>query len=766
MFFDFTLENFAKRLDKRTLPRPANEQFLSSYRALMRLSKDVSTGASYWLIFLIECALIMYAADTLRVGLFSPGGALLGTLFALCLTGAIVDTTKLKLAYAHVFQSETHGSGRWADVAALKALKMLTKRSDDPLPEAIPLALFGWRYVLTLPLAILAEHIVFFGPPGSGKSASFFMNLARAFSHVGGMVALDVKGELYRFTAYYYKNVYRFDLKNPEFSDRLQILGPCKGNGKRAGQVASYMIGYDENAQSGGENPFWPKAATLMLKCLILHLCTLMDEPTPADVFEFIAAHPTIQQGPVTINQLAIALEGSADQDAQVEWGATFSQLDPKTMSNVIVTMNAMLAPFRDPNVRDVLRMPTEAERRRGCRVINFHDLRRKGTAIFVVVPEGEASRLSNVVATLFAMATDVLRETGDDPEACYSLVMLDEAGNVPLRGLSEGVGVGRGRKMIFALGYQNISQPEKQYGRATAFSILQSIGARFFLPGLTGETAEWAVKMIGRTTALQRQSTDAVGDALDNERLSEVGTDMLPANELRQMLRYNQAVAVINNAPPIRIGFPPNAKDVDTRECNPRQFADKEDLESHVPAAFSRPSAVELPEDGGGGAALPAAEDALLVTATPEAAVAGGGQPAPAGATAAAEDGAEAGGGGAAAAGGGAVAGNEGGEAPARDAALEAPHISPASQSLADALNANGARQPAATPTQTVGPFDVGTGGGGAFNFAEFSAAQNRLNGAEAEGDLLHLDGDLAEAVSLGAAVAADDSFVLDIGE
>lgn len=756
--FNLSLESLAKRLDARfMLPRPANEQYLSSYRAFLRLWKDTSFAFIYWFCAFLSTACVLYAAYVLNVILFSPLGSLAATLVALAFTAAIIDTTNLRLPYAHIFQRETYGTGRWATPTALKALKMLTNRKVDPLPDAVPLAMFGWRYVLTLPLAILAEHVVYFGPPGSGKSASFFMHLGRSFSHVGGMIALDLKGELYNYSAHYFSNVYRFDLKQPEFSDRLDILGPCRGSGKRAGQVASYMIGYDANTQSGGENPFWPKAATLMLKCLILHLCTIMENPTPADIFDFIADHPNVQRGKETINQLALAMADSEDEDARSEWGATFSQLDPKTMSNVIVTMNAMLAPFRDPNVRDALRMPTEKERRRGCRIIDFRDLRKKGCAIYIVVPEGEASRLENVLATAFAIATDTLRETGDDADACYSLVMLDEAGNVPLRGLSEGVGVGRGRKIIYALGYQNLSQLIKQYGQATAHAILQSIGAKFFLPGLTGETAEWAVKMIGRTTALQRQSVDAVGNALDNEKLSEVGTELMPANELRQMLRFTQAVAVINNAPPARVAFPPNAKDVDTRISRPLAFADADDLDSTIPIAFARPSAVELPpeaivageieqaatdddrdennataallgavkaEDNGNGAATNAAAPATTDTTEDEA-----------------------------------------GAMPQRDLPVESAPLSQDASAALVSLVGHGVptvdTQPrpkilekAVVATQTPGPFDQQ---GAGFSFAEFEKTHGRLS--QSDGDILHIDGDTTERVEEDG-----EAFILEV--
>lgn len=591
--FSFSLESFAKRIDaKYNLPRPAHEQHLSSYRAFLRVIQDGGEGFVLIVCATLAVLCLLYAAQVLELTLYSTTGVGVVALATCAMLVAGKDCIALALPYQRIFQRETYGSNRWADVTTLKNLKLLTPRSKDPLPEAIPIATFGRKHLLTMLIHFLAEHFVFFGPPGSGKSASFFINISRAFSHVGGLLALDVKGEIYKHSAFYYENVYRFDLKTPACSDWFEILAPCRGNGKRAGQVASYMIGYDPNIQQGGENPFFKQAATLMLKCLILHLTAILKHPTPADIFEFIAAHPT--EGKT--NYLALAMSASPDPDVPGEWGAAFAQSDPRTLANVSITMLAALGPFRDPNVREALRRPTASEFERGRRMIDFTALRQKGTAIFVVVPEGEASRLESVVATLFAIATDSLRETGDDPESCYTLVMLDEAGNVPLRNLSEGVGVGRGRKIIYGLGYQNSSMPVKQYGRDTAFSILQSIGAKFFLSGVTAETAEYASRLIGKTTTMQRSSTDAVGNALDNEKLSEVGRDLMDTSEVRQMLRYTQGVAVINGAPPIRFGFPPDAKQTDTRICEPAVFSDTAE-ENSLPAVYTRPPAPPEPE-------------------------------------------------------------------------------------------------------------------------------------------------------------------------
>jgi type IV secretory pathway TraG/TraD family ATPase VirD4 len=123
-------------------------------------------------------------------------------------------------------------------------------------------------------------------------------------------------------------------------------------------------------------------------------------------------------------------------------------------------------------------------------------------------------------------------------------------------------------------LGYQNVGQLYKQHGRDGAQAILGSISTQIFLPGLDSETAQYAVKRIGRTTVLQHTNVDAPGSTYDNERLAETGRDLIDPAELRQMAEYTQAIAIIGSAPPIKFGFPQCAKDGRIARALPHELA------------------------------------------------------------------------------------------------------------------------------------------------------------------------------------------------
>ncbi|HEY7546386.1 MAG TPA: TraG/TraD/VirD4 family protein, partial [Blastocatellia bacterium] len=232
-----------------------------------------------------------------------------------------------------------------------------------------------------------------------------------------------------------------------------------------------------------------------------------------------------------------------------------------KTQGGVFVGLGVKLAPLRAPHAMAVMQSVTEEERERGIREIDLYDLRKPGTAIYAVIPEGDATRYRIVLTILFGLASSIVRKTSNDTGAAPVLLALDEAGNIPIHNLSEMLGVGRGRRCGIVLGYQNIGQLNKQHGRDGANAILGSVGTMVFLPGLDSETALYAARRIGRTTVLQHTSVDAPGSNYDNERQSEAGRDLLDAAELRQMVAYEQAVAITGTAPPVMFGFPPCRK-------------------------------------------------------------------------------------------------------------------------------------------------------------------------------------------------------------
>ena len=581
-----SLDHFFKRLDARhRIPRPANALHLDAYQAGVRVMRDAGEGAALVAAGIATSFVLWKIADIVEAGFEARLYFMIGMGIAVLIS--LAEASTLVFPYYRISQRLTHGSARWADVGTLKRSSLAHDRRR-PLPAGmLRLGRLTHRYDLALPFENVLRHIAIFGPPGSGKSSSFFMSMSEDWARTGSAIFLDPKGELFRHTARHFKRIYRLDLADPRYSDRWNFVPACKGDGELAHEVASIVVGFDAN-KNVGFDPFWPQAETALLTALLLHLPRIADHPTPAMVAEFIA-----HRGFDEVNH---EMKDSPDPEARIQWGI-FKKADrEKTQGGVFVGLGTKLAPLRSPHAMAIMQSVTDEERERGVREIDLHDLRKPGTAVYVIVPEGDATRYRIVLSILFGLAASVTRKTSHDESGAPVLLALDEAGNIPLHNLSEALGVGRGRRCGIVLGYQNIGQLYKQHGRDGAQSILGSIGTMVFLPGLDAETAQYAARRIGRTTVMQQTSVDAIGNLYDNERQSETGRDLLDAAELRQMPEHAQGVAIIGSAPPVKFGFLSCAKDGPVARPLPRDLAHPLSLQE-AEAAFAKRRSAETQE-------------------------------------------------------------------------------------------------------------------------------------------------------------------------
>ncbi|HKQ05592.1 MAG TPA: type IV secretory system conjugative DNA transfer family protein [Blastocatellia bacterium] len=574
-----SLDHFFKRIDaKYRLPRPANALHLDAYQAGFRLLRDAGEGLIMLACGVITAFIIWVIANVLQATFETRIYFIFGMVIAVLIS--LSEALSLILPYYRISQRLTHGSARWADVPTLRSMG-LAHLTNQPLPNgALRLGRLTRKYDLALPFERVICHTALFGPPNSGKSSSFIMTMARDWSRTGSAIFLDPKGELFKHTARHFRTVYRLDLAQPWLSDRWNFVPACKGDAELAHEVASIIVGFDANKVYNGD-PFWPQAETALATGVLLHMPQIADFPTPAMLAEFLATRE--------LKRLDAEMTQSPDEEARIQWGI-FKKADrEKTQGGVFVGLGTKLAPLRTPHAMAVMQSASAEERRRGVREIDLNHLREPGTAIYVIVPEGDATRYRIVLSILFGLVASVVRKTSGDPHAAPVLMALDEAGNIPIHHLSEQLGVGRGRRCGIVLGYQNIGQLYKQHGHDGANAILGSVGTMVFLPGLDSETAQYAARRIGRTTVLQHTSVDAPGSKFDNERDSETGRDLLDAAELRQMVEHSQAVAITGTAPPVIFGFPPFSKGGPVAHPLPREVAHAVSLKDAESAYIKR---------------------------------------------------------------------------------------------------------------------------------------------------------------------------------
>lgn len=534
------------------VPRPADSQHLTAFHAFLRLSRHVSIMAVVVTCGSISAYLLWLCAGWLQVSKETRLFFVVGMLVCLCVS--FLEAVHEVLPYYRIKQRLTQGTARWADEGYLRStagLALKVGENGEGLPKgAIRIGKLRRGYDLVLPVDEWLRHIAIFGPPGSGKSKTFLMNMLRDVARGGSAIVLDPKGELYEQTAWAFKNVYRLDLLKPSRSDRWNFVPQCKNDHEFASQMAATMIGL-EGTKFNYADPFWQESSLLLLTTVLLHLSDVVDNPTPPMIFEYLGMR----------DMAAIDTEMSNTTNATVRnmWGA-FKKGSTGTQGNVITSLMNKLAPFEIRNAQAVCAPITDSDRRAGVRMIDFTRLHEEGTAIFLVIAEGDATRYKNVLSTFLGQAVNQLRVDGSNEDVAPVNFCLDEAANVPLVGLKEIVGVGRGRKIGLTLGYQNMPQIQDQYNHDGANAILGSVGTMIFLPGLDDATSQYASRRIGQTTVWSHTTIDAKGKKNDSERQSETGRALMDPTEIRQMVKHKQCVVVIDTSPPIKASYPPYA--------------------------------------------------------------------------------------------------------------------------------------------------------------------------------------------------------------
>jgi type IV secretion system protein VirD4 len=532
------------------IPRPAAAQHLPAFQAATRLLGVCGEMALLVFCGFLSAFLFVKASQLVPISIWVEIGAhCLGIASVLI---SLVEATGLWLPFYQYNQRVTHGSARWADARTLRDMRLAKRKGEKLPPFTLLLGGLGRSHDVVLGPEHSTCHMAMFGPPGSGKSSTFYITWQRAWAAHGSVIVLDPKGELYDQTAYLFRNVYRIDLQKPERSDRWNFMPDCKGDAEYAHKVAT-MILDSEQVRRSTADPFWKEAEKAALTAILLHLPQIHPRPAPHMIQELISGS--------SLQRLNEMMMKSPDPKVPLYWGM-FSKVEPKLQAGVLIGLGVACADFSTPNMMAISSPITNIMAARGARFVNFSELREPGTAIFMVVPEGDAERYKRILSTFFGLANDCLRNGELRKDSATVLFNLDEIGNIHIPDLPAALGVGRGRRMTYALGYQNIAQLYHQYGADGGDAVLGSVGAMVFLPGIDQRTAEYASKRLGMTTALQSSSVDVHGgDRFDSERTSEVGRPLMDATEIRQMVKYKQAIAIISNAPPVRLTYPKFAR-------------------------------------------------------------------------------------------------------------------------------------------------------------------------------------------------------------
>lgn len=533
---------------ERGLPRPSDKLHIPPLEAASLLTRISARVLTTTFMGVAAAACFLLGANN-----FGLAGKwyMLASFFALAalLTSVGESAWRWRRFYGFLPLS-SHGTARWMTAKELERKGYARESSSPRCAGELLIGTIGKNYELVLPPETVMRQTVIFGLTGSGKSDSFLKNILTCWAEGGGsVVALDPKGELYAHSADYYRNVYRLDLVNPSRSDRWNFIPDCRGNLEVARELASLIVGRRGNKDGDSH---WAATAGALLTAVLLHLTNKVEHPTPRMLSDFL-----VMQEP---KALAAELSNSPDRNVRIQAGPFITDT-PDNQRHILTGAMTKFQTFELEHARQITTHPTERELRLGVKLIDFSKLREPGTALFVVVQEGQATEYETFLTTFFGHAKSVMRKSDNGQNTTRVLFVFDEAGNVPLVNLSETLSVGRGRGIGVVLGYQNISQLHTHYGREQADAILGSVGTRIFLPGSNYQTARYAAEEIGHTTVVSQVADVSSDGGEGGMRTVETGRHLIDATEIRQLTEFKQMIVLTGTLPPIKANFPPLQK-------------------------------------------------------------------------------------------------------------------------------------------------------------------------------------------------------------
>lgn len=553
VLYDLLLDFVEKYDAKRGIPRPVSHQDLTARQAALRCL--MTAAKMFWLTLCGSTAayLMWVSADLFDIERDTRFILICGSGVVLLLS--IAKASQALLPYEREEPPVALAPSLWADTAWLRSAGFAQEYGTDRRPGTLRLGTLPTGYQLVLPAAHTMRHIAIFGPKGSRKSAAFICTFLRDWAPRGSTIVLDPKGELFEQTASLYQRVYRLDLVDPTRSDYWNFVPDCIGNARLAREIASIIVASQPDGRHSGSQRFRIETETAALTAILLHLPHIVEQPTPTMISEFISVRSLDPVEGETESPLNKEMIESPDPQVGMYWKA-FASADRYLQGLILSDLISKCRMFTSPVVKAVtssLASPGSASRT----AIDLNMLHKPSTAIYLCILEGQADLYGCFLSAFFRLALSRLSAPPKSVAECApGLFVFDEAGSIPIRGLTKMLSLAPGSEVAIVLSFQHLGQIYNHYGPHGGDTVLRSFKTMVFLPGLDQMTTEFAARLAS-FNAIQHTPIDE-RKKTKNERLAEAKRVLVYEEELRQLDRHKRAIALVGDAPPIKFFAPP----------------------------------------------------------------------------------------------------------------------------------------------------------------------------------------------------------------
>ncbi len=232
-------------------------------------------------------------------------------------------------------------------------------------------------------------------------------------------------------------------------------------------------------------------------------------------------------------------------------------EMEERTRSSIYATTQTVIWPWTDPGVAASARSPKDKARRRQRFVgVDLPWLLSGPNTVYLCSPIEDQRRLApafgGLLNDLINQAYRHVAATGRplDPPL---LVVIDEAGNTPLRSLPEYASTLAGIGVLLVTIWQSLAQLEVAYGKA-ADTILTNHLTKVFYAGLSDPASlRYVDQVLGEAEVDTRSHSAAERIRGGSDQFSTIRVPLAPAHVLRQM-RLGDALLVHGTLRPAHV--------------------------------------------------------------------------------------------------------------------------------------------------------------------------------------------------------------------
>ena len=381
-------------------------------------------------------------------------------------------------------------------------------------------------------------HIGIFGKTGSFKSSGIYIpNLLSNFLPKSSLIINDVKGELFKITSWYQKNVCKreiivlspLDPGNSIGYNPLAICNDITDIRKLAHTLISNATLSSSNKSSGGAE--WDTMATPLLTASLLYCKDKgKDQCNITTALDIVITHSDKELETLFSNSTIEVLD---------EWNIFKTSLDAKGASSSIkITLASSLQSFLDYKITVV----TSKDE------FKPQYLRKRPIALYIINSETKADYLSPLMAVIYSQLIDMNLDYYDNNNNSLPIFnFLDEFANLGfLPGFNHTITSSRSRKFSLNICVHDVRQLFRLYGQDLTYTMMNNLTTKVVLGGISEPYTLEYISSISGDTTITVNSESRTGDKTTVTSSRQVKKLFTP-NEVR-CLKDETCIVIINN--------------------------------------------------------------------------------------------------------------------------------------------------------------------------------------------------------------------------